>query len=152
MAEVAQTAVGVNEAEDFREKEVKVQKECNESEEMLEISKENLRKLKEWMTKLMGVRLNEEIEKNEVTKGDLELKSPKKITPEFIIYDVEDDLKVEEAINMIKEQNEELKKGAIKLEYIMKIERSNNWVISLDSDSFRKIRKNCKGNLELESS
>ncbi|GBL90740.1 hypothetical protein AVEN_219390-1 [Araneus ventricosus] len=64
-------------------------------------------------------RLKEEIEKNEVTKDEMEFKRPKKFNPKIIIYNVEDDLKVEEAIHMIKEQNE-LKEGEINHEYIMK--------------------------------
>ncbi|GBN84055.1 hypothetical protein AVEN_172837-1 [Araneus ventricosus] len=56
MAEVAQTAAEVNDAEDFMEKAIKVQMECIEFVERIpKISKENLRKHKELMTKFMGV-------------------------------------------------------------------------------------------------
>ncbi|GBN08322.1 hypothetical protein AVEN_274512-1 [Araneus ventricosus] len=56
MAEVAQTAAEVNDAEDFMEKAIKMQMECIEFVEGIpKISKENLRKHKELMTKFMEV-------------------------------------------------------------------------------------------------
>ncbi|GBO16612.1 hypothetical protein AVEN_174564-1 [Araneus ventricosus] len=92
-------------------------------------------------------KLLEEIESNEALQDDLEFHHPVKKNPKIIIYRFEEDLDPDAALKLIKDQNEELRESEVKHEYLMKTPRGDNWIISLDPKSFRKIMETGKINI-----
>ncbi|GBL86980.1 hypothetical protein AVEN_218703-1 [Araneus ventricosus] len=92
-------------------------------------------------------KIKEEVESNELLKDEVAIRSPVKVNPKIIIYRVDDDLNPEVAIEALKEQNEELQNGDLKHEHIMKTPRGNNWILSIDPESFQKITRQGKVNL-----
>ncbi|GBN95971.1 hypothetical protein AVEN_166248-1 [Araneus ventricosus] len=92
-------------------------------------------------------KLRAEVESNENLREDIVIRRPIKVRPNLIIYRVEEDLDIEESIVNLRDQNEELKEGDLKHEYIMKTNKGNHWIVSIYPETFQKIIKLGKVNL-----
>ncbi|GBL74044.1 hypothetical protein AVEN_230954-1 [Araneus ventricosus] len=83
-------------------------------------------------------KLRAEVESNENLREDIVIRRPVKVRPKLIIYRVEEDLDIEESIVNLRD---------LKHEYIIKTNKGNHWIVSIDPEAFQKIIKLGKVNL-----
>ncbi|GBL84647.1 hypothetical protein AVEN_191106-1 [Araneus ventricosus] len=93
-------------------------------------------------------KLRAEVESNENLREEIVIRRPIKFRSKLIICRMEEDLDKEESIVNLRHQNEEHKESDLKHEHIMKTNKGNHWIVSIDPESFQKIIKVGKDNLE----
>ncbi|GBO11322.1 hypothetical protein AVEN_228544-1 [Araneus ventricosus] len=86
-------------------------------------------------------KLRAEVESNKNLREDIAIRRPMKVIPKSIIQRVEEDLDIEESIVNLRDQNEELKESDLKHEYIMKNNKGNHWILSINTEAFQNILK-----------
>ncbi|KFM60476.1 Gag-Pol polyprotein, partial [Stegodyphus mimosarum] len=78
----------------------------------------------------------------------MEPKRPIKLNPRIIIYNVDKDISGEELKEYLIKQNTELEKAEIEVKFSMNAKYGMNWVLSIDPDSYQKLMKTKKVNIQ----
>lgn len=85
-------------------------------------------------------KLIEEMKKLDNLKDQYMVKKVTKRNPTVILYNVNKDISKDDLISKIKQQNEDMENAEIEIRFSFKGKTGMNWVVSMDPDSFRKVK------------
>ncbi|GBM57502.1 hypothetical protein AVEN_137935-1 [Araneus ventricosus] len=92
-------------------------------------------------------KLIDEFKKTDSLFQNYEISKPKLFNPSIVIFQVDEQLTQEEVLEGLKIQNEDLAEATLEACTSFKVKTGENWIISLDQDSFQKIIAKKKLNL-----
>ncbi|KFM71607.1 Hypothetical protein in type I retrotransposable element R1DM, partial [Stegodyphus mimosarum] len=92
--------------------------------------------------------LEEAIKENQKLKKIMEPKRPIKLNPRVIIYNVDKDISGEGLKDYLIKRNIELENADIEVKFSMNAKYGTNWVISIDPNSYQKLMKTKKVNIQ----
>lgn len=95
----------------------------------------------------MIMKIEVELQRNNLLKDNFKIKRGEKMRPKIIIYGVNEDLKEDELLSSLIMQNNFPENSELKYEFKMKNIRGSNIVLSLHHDAFNYIMKNRKVNI-----